>query len=135
MDYYGTQTPSPGRQDHAVDARTTAVAPVEKRYPGGEKAIARGPGDQSGDQRGQRQRAEPLLTEDAERSASKVSSRVRETSVWRCATPPDAIHQLKEALKKSEVSEHDERAPMRGAEETERHIADIDKSGSRKKTS
>ncbi len=78
----------------------------------------------------------PLLTEERRKELIKVvkheaeDARVAVRNLRR-----DAIHQLKEALKKSEVSENDERRAHDEVQKmTDRHIADIDKLLQQKET-
>jgi ribosome recycling factor len=71
----------------------------------------------------------PALTEERRKELIKVvkheaeNARVAVRNLRR-----DAIHQLKEALKKKEVSENDERRAQDEVQKmTDRHIADIDR--------
>jgi ribosome recycling factor len=71
----------------------------------------------------------PLLTEERRKELIKVVRHEAENArVAVRNTRRDAIHQLKESLKKHEVSENDERRAQDEVQKmTDRHVADIDK--------
>jgi ribosome recycling factor len=113
VDYYGTPTPlNQVAKVTLLDARTIGVAPFEKKMI---QPVERVP--------------MPALTEERRKELIKVvrheaeNARVAVRNLRR-----DAIHHLKEALKKKEVSENDERRAQDDVQKiTDRHIADIDR--------
>ncbi|HYN13435.1 MAG TPA: ribosome recycling factor [Burkholderiales bacterium] len=139
VDYYGTQTPiNQLARITLIDARTIGVAPFEKKMlQAVEKAIREADLGLNPSTSGDSIRVPmPLLTEERRRELIKVvkheaeNARVAVRNLRR-----DAIHQLKEALKKSEVSENDERRAHDEVQKmTDRHIADIDKLLQQKET-
>jgi ribosome recycling factor len=132
VDYYGTPTPlSQVAKVILLDARTIGVTPFEKKLiPGVEKAIRESDLGLNPAAQGDTVRVPmPLLTEERRKELIKVvrheaeNARVAVRNLRR-----DAIHQLKEALKKKEVSENDERRAQDEVQKiTDRHIADIDR--------
>ncbi len=132
VDYYGTPTPlNQVAKVTLLDARTIGVAPFEKKMiQAVEKAIrdsdlGLNPATSSDTVRVPM----PALTEERRKELAKVvrheaeNARVAVRNLRR-----DAIHHLKEALKKHEVSENDERRAQDEVQKmTDRHIADIDK--------
>jgi ribosome recycling factor len=139
VDYYGTQTPiNQVARITLIDARTIGVAPFEKKMiQAVEKAIREADLGLNPSTSGDSIRVPmPLLTEERRKELIKVvkheaeNARVAVRNLRR-----DAIHQLKEALKKSEVSENDERRAHDEVQKmTDRHIADIDKLLQQKET-
>jgi ribosome recycling factor len=139
VDYYGTQTPiNQVARITLIDARTIGVAPFEKKMiQAVEKAIRESDLGLNPATSGDSIRVPmPLLTEERRKELIKVvkheaeNARVAVRNLRR-----DAIHQLKEALKKSEVSENDERRAHDEVQKmTDRHIADIDKLLQQKET-
>jgi ribosome recycling factor len=132
VDYYGTQTPlGQVAKVTLIDARTIGVTPFEKKMTQPvEKAIRDSDLGLNPASAGETIRVPmPALTEERRKELIKVvkheaeNARVAVRNLRR-----DAIHQLKEALKKKEVSENDERRAQDEVQKmTDRHIADIDK--------
>ena len=132
VDYYGTQTPIPKVANVSVlDARTLGVSPWEKKMSGAiEKAIRDSDLGLNPASHGDMVRVPmPALTEERRKDLIKVvrheaeNARVAVRNARR-----DAIHQLKESLKKHEASENDERRAQDEVQKmTDRHVADIDK--------
>ena len=132
IDYYGTPTPiNQIAKVTLLDARTIGVTPFEKKMiQPVEKAIrdsdlGLNPATSSDTVRVPM----PPLTEERRKELIKVvrheaeNARVAVRNLRR-----DAIHHLKEALKKHEVSENDERRAQDEVQKmTDKHIADIDK--------
>jgi ribosome recycling factor len=132
VDYYGTPTPlSQVARVTLLDARTIGVAPFEKKMiQAVEKAIRDSDLGLNPAAQGDTVRVPmPLLTEERRKELIKVvrheaeNARVAVRNLRR-----DAIHHLKEALKKKDVSENDERRAQEEVQKmTDRHIADIDR--------
>jgi ribosome recycling factor len=132
VDYYGTQTPlNQVAKVVLIDARTIGVTPFEKKMAQAiEKAIRDSDLGLNPASSGETVRVPmPPLTEERRKELIKVvkheaeNARVAVRNLRR-----DAIHQLKDALKKHEVSENDERRALDEMQKmTDRHIADIDK--------
>jgi len=132
VDYYGTATPiNQVAKVTLLDARTIGVAPFEKKIlQAVEKAIRDSDLGLNPAAMGETIRVPmPALTEDRRKELIKVvrheaeNARVAVRNVRR-----DANHALKEALKKHEVSENDERRTQDEVQKlTNRHIAEIDK--------
>jgi ribosome recycling factor len=132
VDYYGTQTPlAQVAKVTLIDARTIGVTPFEKKMTQPvEKAIRDSDLGLNPASAGETIRVPmPALTEERRKELIKVvkheaeNARVAVRNLRR-----DAIHQLKEALKKKEVSENDERRAQDEVQKmTDRHIADIDR--------
>src|SRR5688572_28149100 len=132
VDYYGTQTPiSQVARVTLIDSRTIGVTPFEKKLtPAVEKAIRDADLGLNPATQGETVRVPmPALTEERRKELIKVvkheaeNARVAVRNLRR-----DAIHQLKEALKKKEVSENDERRAQDEVQKmTDRHIGEIDK--------
>lgn len=132
VDYYGS--PSPLNQVAKVtllDARTIGVAPFEKKMlQTVEKAIRDSDLGLNPAAAGEQLRVPmPALTEERRKELIKVvrheaeNARVAVRNLRR-----DANHHLKEALKKKEVSENDERRAQDEVQKlTDRAIAEIDK--------
>jgi ribosome recycling factor len=132
VDYYGTQTPiNQVAKVILIDARTIGVTPFEKKLiPTIEKGIREADLGLNPVTSGDTIRLPmPALTEERRKELVKVvkheaeNARVAVRNLRR-----DAIHQLKEALKKHEVSENDERRALDEMQKmTDRHIADIER--------
>ncbi len=132
VDYYGTPTPiNQVANVTLIDARTIGVTPFEKKMAGAiEKAIRDSDLGLNPATQGETVRVPmPALTEERRKELIKVvrheaeNARVAVRNLRR-----DAIHQLKDALKKHEVSEDDERRAQDEVQKmTDRHIAEIDK--------
>jgi ribosome recycling factor len=132
VDYYGTQTPlAQVAKVVLLDARTIGVTPFEKKMVQAvEKAIRDSDLGLNPATSGETVRVPmPPLTEERRRELIKVvkheaeNARVAIRNLRR-----DANHHLKEALKKKEVSENDERRAQDEVQKmTDRHIAEIDK--------
>ena len=132
VDYYGT--PMPINQVAKVillDARTIGVTPFEKKMAQAvEKAIRDSDLGLNPAAQGETVRVPmPALTEERRKELVKVvrheaeNARIAVRNLRR-----DAIHHLKEALKKKETSENDERRAQDEVQKmTDRHIAEIDK--------
>jgi ribosome recycling factor len=132
VDYYGTPTPiNQVAKIILVDARTIGVTPFEKKLvPTIEKGIRESDLGLNPVTSGDTIRLPmPALTEERRRELVKVvkheaeNARVAVRNLRR-----DAIHHLKEALKKHEISENDERRALDEMQKmTDRHTADIDR--------
>ena len=132
VDYYGTPTPlNQVAKIILVDARTIGVTPFEKKLiPTIEKGIRESDLGLNPVSSGDTIRLPmPALTEERRKELVKVvkheaeNARVAVRNLRR-----DAIQQLKDALKKHEVSENDERRALDEMQKmTDRHIADIDR--------
>ena len=132
VDYYGTQTPiNQVAKIILIDARTIGVTPFEKKLiPTIEKGIRESDLGLNPVTSGDTIRLPmPALTEERRKELVKVvkheaeNARVAVRNLRR-----DAIQQLKDALKKHEVSENDERRALDEVQKmTDRHIADIER--------
>jgi ribosome recycling factor len=132
VDYYGTQTPlNQVAKVVLIDARTIGVTPFEKKMAQAiEKAIRDSDLGLNPASSGETVRVPmPPLTEERRKELIKVvkheaeNARVAVRNLRR-----DAIHQLKEALKKHEISENDERRALDEMQKmTDRHVAAIDR--------
>jgi ribosome recycling factor len=132
VDYYGTPTPlNQVAKVVLIDARTIGVTPFEKKMAQAiEKAIRDSDLGLNPAASGETVRVPmPALTEERRKELIKVvkheaeNARVAVRNLRR-----DAISQLKDALKKHEVSENDERRALDEMQKmTDRHIADIDR--------
>ena len=132
VDYYGTRTPiNQVAKIILVDARTIGVTPFEKKLiPTIEKGIRESDLGLNPVTSGDTIRLPmPALTEERRKELVKVvkgeaeNARVAVRNLRR-----DAIAQLKDALKKHEVSENDERRAQDEVQKmTDRHIGDIDR--------
>lgn len=132
VDYYGTPTPlNQIAKVTLLDARTIGVAPFEKKLVQAvEKAIRDSDLGLNPAAAGETIRVPmPPLTEERRKELIKVvrheaeNARVAVRNLRR-----DANHSLKEALKKKEVSENDERRAQEDVQKlTDRHIAEIEK--------
>jgi ribosome recycling factor len=132
VDYYGTQTSiNQVAKITLLDARTIGVVPFEKKMiQAVDKAIRASDLGLNPASAGETIRVPmPLLTEERRKELTKVvrheaeNARVAIRNLRR-----DANHALKEALKKKEVSENDERRAQDDVQKlTDSHIAAIDK--------
>ncbi|HEX5767508.1 MAG TPA: ribosome recycling factor [Burkholderiales bacterium] len=132
VDYYGTPTPlNQVAKVVLIDARTIGVTPFEKKMAQAiEKAIRDSDLGLNPASSGETVRVPmPPLTEERRKELIKVvkheaeNARVAVRNLRR-----DAIHQLKEALKKHEVSENDERRALDEMQKmTDKHVAAIDR--------
>ena len=132
VDYYGSQVPlNQVAKVVLIDGRTIGVTPFEKKMSQAvEKAIRDSDLGLNPAAQGDTVRVPmPALTEERRKELIKVvrheaeNARVAVRNLRR-----DAIHHLKEALKKHEVSENDERRAQDEVQKmTDRHVADIDK--------
>ncbi|MGH8747099.1 MAG: ribosome recycling factor [Burkholderiales bacterium] len=131
IDYYGTPTPlNQVAKITLLDARTIGVAPFEKKMVQAmEKAIRESDLGLNPAAMGETIRVPmPALTEERRKELIKVvrheaeNARVAVRNLRR-----DANHTLKEALKKKEVSENDERRAQDDVQKlTDRHVTEID---------
>jgi ribosome recycling factor len=132
VDYYGTPTAlNQVAKVVLIDGRTIGVTPFEKKMTGAiEKAIRESDLGLNPSTSGETVRVPmPLLTEERRKELIKVvkheaeNARVAIRNLRR-----DAISQLKDALKKHEISENDERRALDEMQKmTDRHIAEIEK--------
>jgi ribosome recycling factor len=132
VDYYGAPTPlNQVARVTLLDARTIGVAPFEKKMMQAvEKAIRDSDLGLNPASMGEQVRVPmPPLTEERRKELIKVvrheaeNARVAVRNLRR-----DANHHLKEALKKKEVSENDERRAQDEVQKlTDRSIAEIDR--------
>ena len=132
VDYYGTPTPiTQVAKIVLIDARTIGVTPFEKKLiTTVEKSIREAELGLNPSTSGDTIRLPmPPLTEERRKELIKVvkhdaeNARIAVRNLRR-----DANHQLKEALKKHEVSENDERRAQDEVQKmTDRHIATIEK--------
>src|SRR5262245_2987798 len=132
VDYYGTPTPiNQVAKVVLLDSRTIGVTPFEKKLiPTIEKGIRESDLGLNPSTAGDTIRLPmPSLTEERRRELIKVvkheaeNARVAVRNLRR-----DAMHQLKEALKKGAISENDERRALDEVQKaTDRHVANIDK--------
>jgi len=131
VDYYGAPTPiNQVAKVTLLDARTIGVSPFEKKMVGAvEKAIRDSELGLNPAAMGETIRVPmPALTEERRKELIKVvrhdaeNARVAVRNLRR-----DAMHALKEALKKKEISENDERRALDDVQKlTDRHVAEID---------
>ena len=131
VDYYGTPTPLAGvAKVILLDARTIGVSPFEKKMiPAVEKAIRESDLGLNPATAGDTIRVPmPSLTEERRKELIKLvrheaeNARVAVRNLRR-----DANHHLKEALKKKEVSENDERRAQDEVQKlTDKYVAEID---------
>ncbi len=132
VDYYGSPTPlGQVAKVTLLDARTIGVTPFEKKMVQPvEKAIRESDLGLNPAAQGETIRVPmPPLTEERRKELIKVvrhaaeNARVAVRNLRR-----DAIQHLKDALKKKEVSENDERRAQDDVQKlTDRHISDIDR--------
>ena len=114
-----------------MDARTIGVTPFEKKMAQAvEKAIRESDLGLNPAAAGDMIRVPmPALTEERRKELAKVVHKEAETArVAIRNLRRDAIHSVKEALKKKDISENDERRAADDVQKlTDRHIAEIDK--------
>ena len=132
VDYYGAPTPlNQVARVTLIDARNIGVTPFEKKMVQAvEKAIRESDLGLNPAAQGETVRVPmPSLTEERRKELIKVvkheaeNARVSVRNLRR-----DAIQHLKEALKKKEVSENDERRAQDEVQKmTDRHVAEIEK--------
>jgi ribosome recycling factor len=132
VDYYGSPTPlNQVAKVVLLDSRTIGVTPFEKKLiQAVDKAIRESDLGLNPATSGDTVRVPmPALTEERRKELIKVvrheaeNARVAVRNLRR-----DANHALKEALKKKEISENDERRAQDDVQKlTDRHIGDIDK--------
>jgi ribosome recycling factor len=132
VDYYGAQTPlNQVAKVTLLDARTIGVTPFEKKMSQAiEKAIRESDLGLNPAAQGETVRVPmPSLTEERRKELIKVVKHEAENArVAVRNARRDAIHHLKEGLKKSEVSENDERRAQDEVQKmTDRHVAEIDR--------
>jgi ribosome recycling factor len=132
VDYYGTPTPiTQVAKIVLIDARTIGVTPFEKKLiTTVEKSIREAELGLNPSTSGETIRLPmPALTEERRKELIKVVKHEAENARVAVRNQRrDAIHHLKEALKKSEVSENDERRAQDEVQKmTDRHVADIDR--------
>jgi ribosome recycling factor len=132
VDYYGTPTPiNQVAKIILIDARTIGVTPFEKKLvPTIEKGIRESDLGLNPVTSGDTIRLPmPALTEERRRELVKVVKHEAENAKVAVRNlRRDAISSLKDALKKHEISENDERRALDDMQKmTDKHIADIDK--------
>ena len=132
VDYYGTPTPvNQVAKVTLIDARTIGVPPFEKKLTQAvEKAIRDSDLGLNPASSGETVRVPmPALTEERRKELIKVVKHEAENARVAVRNQRrDAIHHLKEALKKKEISENDERRAQDEVQKmTDRHVAEIDK--------
>jgi ribosome recycling factor len=132
VDYYGTPTPVPQVANVTLlDARTIGVSPWDKKMAGAvEKAIRDSDLGLNPATMGDTIRVPmPALTEERRKDLIKVVHKEAEAAkVAVRNVRRDAIQHLKDALKKKEVAEDEERRAQDDVQKlTDRHIAEIDK--------
>src|SRR5204863_5891842 len=132
VDYYGTATPlNQVAKVTLLDARTIAVTPFEKKIiQAVDKAIRESDLGLNPATQGDTIRVPmPALTEERRKELIKVVKHEAENARVAVRNQRrDAIHHLKDALKKHEVSENDERRAQDDVQKlTDRHIGEIDK--------
>ena len=132
VDYYGSQMPiNQVAKVVLVDARTIGVTPFEKKMVQPvEKAIREADLGLNPATQGETIRVPmPALTEERRKELIKVVRHEAENAKVAVRNlRRDAIHHLKDALKKHEVSENDERRAQDEVQKmTDKHVADIDK--------
>ena len=132
VDYYGSPTPlNQVAKVTLMDSRTIGVTPFEKKMAQAiEKAIRESELGLNPAASGETVRVPmPSLTEERRKELIKVvkheaeNARVAVRNLRR-----DAIHHLKESLKKKEISENEERRAQDDVQKlTDRHIGEIEK--------
>jgi ribosome recycling factor len=132
VDYYGTPTPiNQVARIVLVDSRTIGVTPFEKKLiPTIEKGIRESDLGLNPATSGDTIRLPmPSLTEERRKELIKVVKHEAENARVAVRNQRrDAIHHLKDALKKKEVSENDERRAQDDVQKTtDKHIAEIDR--------
>ena len=132
VDYYGAQTPlNQVARVTLLDARTIGVTPFEKKMAQAiEKAIRESDLGLNPAAQGETVRVPmPSLTEERRKELIKVVKHEAENARVAVRNQRrDAIQHLKDALKKHEVSENDERRATDEVQKmTDRHVAEIDR--------
>jgi|SRR4051812_21739422 ribosome recycling factor len=132
VDYYGTPTPlNQVAKVTLMDSRTIGVTPFEKKMAQAiEKAIRESDLGLNPASSGETVRVPmPSLTEERRKELIKVVKHEAENAKVAVRNlRRDAIHHLKESLKKKEISENDERRAQDEVQKlTDRHIGEIDK--------
>src|SRR3954464_13044254 len=132
VDYYGTPTPlNQVAKVILMDARTIGVTPFEKKMAQAiEKAIRESDLGLNPAASGETVRVPmPSLTEERRKELIKVVKHEAENAKVAVRNlRRDAIHHLKESLKKKEISENDERRAQDEVQKmTDRHVAEIDR--------
>ena len=132
VDYYGTPTPlNQVAKIILIDARTIGVTPFEKKLvPTIEKGIRESDLGLNPVTSGDTIRLPmPALTEERRRELVKVvKGEAENAKVAVRNLRRDAIQHLKDALKKHEISENDERRALDEMQKmTDKHVADIDR--------
>jgi len=132
VDYYGTPTPiNQVAKIILMDARTIGVTPFEKKLiPTIEKGIRESDLGLNPVTSGDTIRLPmPALTEERRKELIKVVKHEAENAKVAVRNQRrDAIQHLKDALKKKEVSENDERRAQDDVQKaTDKHIAEIDR--------
>jgi ribosome recycling factor len=132
VDYYGTPTPiNQVAKIVLLDARTIGVTPFEKKLvPTIEKGIRESDLGLNPVTSGDTIRLPmPALTEERRKELVKVVRHEAENAKVAVRNlRRDAIHHLKDALKKHEISENDERRALDEMQKmTDKHTADIDR--------
>ena len=132
VDYYGTPTPiNQVAKIILIDARTIGVTPFEKKLvPTIEKGIRESDLGLNPVTSGDTIRLPmPALTEERRRELVKVVKHEAENAKVAVRNlRRDAIQHLKDALKKHEISENDERRALDEMQKmTDKHVADIDR--------
>ena len=132
VDYYGTPTPiNQVAKIILIDARTIGVTPFEKKLvPTIEKGIRESDLGLNPVTSGDTIRMPmPALTEERRRELVKVVKHEAENAKVAVRNlRRDAIQHLKDALKKHEISENDERRALDEMQKmTDKHVADIDR--------
>jgi ribosome recycling factor len=139
VDYYGSPTPvNMVANITLVDARTIGVQPYEKNMVGPvERAIRDSDLGLNPASQGELIRVPmPMLTEERRRDLIKiVKSEGEDAKIAVRNIRRDANNHLKDALKKKEISEDDERRTQDDIQKlTDRYVAEIDKALAAKET-
>jgi ribosome recycling factor len=132
VDYYGSPTPlNQVAKVTLLDSRTIGVTPFEKKMTQAiEKAIRESDLGLNPAAQGETVRVPmPSLTEERRKELIKVVKHEAENARVAVRNQRrDAIQHLKEGLKKSEVSENDERRAQDEVQKmTDKHVAEIDR--------
>jgi len=132
VDYYGTQTPLAGvAKVILLDPRTIGVTPFEKKMVQAiDKAIRESDLGLNPATQGDTVRVPmPSLTEERRKELIKVVKHEAENARVAVRNQRrDAMTSLKEGLKKSEISENDERRALDDVQKmTDKHVAEIDR--------
>lgn len=132
VDYYGTPTPiNQVAKITLIDARTIGVTPFEKKMSQAvEKAIRESDLGLNPAASGETIRVPmPPLTEERRKELIKVVRHEAENAKVAVRNlRRDAMHALKEALKKKDISENDERRALDEVQKlTDKHVGEIDR--------